>query len=33
MVCYVSVPEALVLKLERRLINLLDPEANDKYKP
>ena len=32
MVCYASVPETLVLKLERRLIRRLDPEANDLLK-
>ena len=29
MVCYACVPEHLVLRLEGRLIRLLDPEANE----
>ena len=31
-VCYIACPASLVLKLERRLIRLLDPEANVDHK-
>ena len=31
-VCYVACPKALVIKLERRLIRRLDPDANKDHK-